>query len=624
MSFQPKSLQQRTFIYSILPTFILLIALSFVGFLFVRNILITQWGETAVSRLERSGDQIETKLAEPKKLLWMLQNGDNSPVNHKLINHILNQIRKLDIVTDVLVDWPDRSAAKSSFDKIGEALPDDNGRRLQLRRFDISSPRYDERVNNRTISLISEFRGINDETVGNVEVVIAFDDLLYHVVNASWWKTNKAYLLDGSYNVLITTGDNSDLEDNYPMRRYGSVNQLEQNTLQAIQNSNSGTVLGTGSPPEEISGYYRLNQVPWTLVVTAPGEQVLAPIITFRRYYMISLAVCIGLILIFIRMSMNRVTAGIKQVSRASNNLASGKFGPPLEIITRDEIGELTENFNKMTSQLMQRLKLKKNIDLARVVQQNLLPQKGLKSERIDICGKTLYCDETGGDYFDILESDREVGKIGVVVGDVVGHGVGAALLMTTVRALVRSSFKQSGTPEEMMDNVNSLLFLDTEASGSFVTLFYLDIDQSLHSLRWVRAGHDPAFFINCQTGEFSELKGKGVALGVVSDWEFTSNELPLDDVPHVILVCSDGIFEATNKSGEVFGKQRVCELFANITDLPSDKIVDLIIDEIKSFVEGAAIDDDMTVAVIRISSVKNQPHFSPSSGNLSHNMTNE
>ena len=602
MRVQPKSLQQRTLLYAILPTFILLITLSLIGFLFVRNVLITQWGETIVSRLERSADLIEAKLIEPKKLLMLLQNGDNSPVNRQMINKVASQIKAFDIVEDVIVDWPERPSSAGSLNNPSEVPPDYRGRRFQLRRFDISSPRYDDRVNNRTLSLISEFKGMNDETVGNIEVIISFDDLLDHVVNASWWTTNKAYLLDGSYNVLITTGDHTDLEDNYPMRRYGTVNELEQITLQAIENEDSGTVLGPGIPPEEISGFYHLNQVPWTLVVTAPGKKVLKPIITFLRFYMISLALCIVLILIFMRMSMNRVTEGIKQVSEASNDLASGNFGPPLEVITHDEVGELTENFNKMSCQLQQRLELKKNIDLAREVQQSLLPKKGLQANGLDISGTTLYCDETGGDYFDILEADEHRGRIGVVVGDVVGHGVGAALLMTTVRALVRSSFQQTSNPEQMMNSVNELLFQDTEASGSFVTLFYLELDQSAKSLRWVRAGHDPAFLINRRTGEFVELKGEGVALGVDPDWNISCNELPLAAEPHMVVICSDGIFEATNEAGEPFGKQRVYELLPGITELESEKAVNRIIGEIQSFVKAATLDDDITVAVLSTS----------------------
>ena len=601
MRVQPKSLQQRTLLYAILPTLILLITLSLVGFLIVRNVLITQWGETIVSRLERSADLIEAKLLEPKKMLMLLQNGVNTSVNRQLIDNITTHIGELDIVEDVIVDWPERYDSKDVSSTTSEVGSGHRGRRFQLHRFDISSPKYDKRVNNRTISLISEFKGMGDETVGNIEVIISFDALLDEVVHASWWMNNKAYLLDGSYDVLITTGGTTELEDNYPMRRYGTVDSLEQATLLALESKNSGTVLGQGIPPEEISAFYRLDQIPWTLVVTAPGNKVLAPIITFLRYSLFSLVLCIGLILVFMRMSMNRVTEGIKQVSRASNDLASGNFGPPLQVITRDEIGELTENFNKMTNQLKQRLELKKNIDLAREVQQSLLPQQGLKFNGIDISGATLYCDETGGDYFDILESGEKKGKIGVVVGDVVGHGVGAALLMATVRALVRSSFQQSATLDGMMDNVNRLLYQDTSASGSFVTLFCLELDQKEKIIRWVRAGHDPAFAINCRTGEFSEIKGEGVALGVDLDWKFSCNELPLSEDPQMILICSDGIFEATNDSGDIFGKQRVYELLPDIIELESEKAVNHVIGEIQSFVKAASLDDDITVAVMRI-----------------------
>jgi sigma-B regulation protein RsbU (phosphoserine phosphatase) len=597
---QPKSLQQRTLLFTILPTFILLISLSLVEFLFVRNVLINQWGETIVSRLARSADQIENKLQEPKKLLSLLQNDENQSPNRQLINKIADQIRKLEIVEDVIIEWPDRSVSTGVSNTPYEVLPDQASRRFRFGQFGISSPRYDERVKYRTISLISEFKGIDDETVGTIEVIVSFDDLLEPVVKATWWKTNKAYMLDGSYNVLITTGDNTDLEDNYPMRGYGTVNEFEKATLEAIESNHSGTVLGPGIPPEEVSGFYRLAQVPWTLVVTAPGSKVLGPIINLLRYYLILLVICIALILVFMRIAMNRVTEGIKQVSRASNDLANGIFGPPLEVATRDEIGELTDNFNKMARQLRQRLELKENMDLAREVQQSLLPQKGVTLNGFDISGATMYCDGTGGDYFDILESDKDKNKIGVVVGDVVGHGVGAALLMTTVRALVRSIFQQPGRLEDRMNDVNRLLFQDTSATSNFVTLFYLELDQEAHSLRWVRAGHDPALVINCRTREITELMGEGVALGADLDWKFSCNELPLSEDPQVILICSDGVFEATDESGESFGKPRVYELLDSISEVESERAVNRIIGEIQSFVRAESLEDDITVVVVK------------------------
>ena len=194
MRFQPTSLQQRTLLYTILPTFVLLIALSLVEFLFVRSVLIDQWGETIVSRLARSADQIENKLKEPKELLSLLQNDENRSPDRQLINKIADQIRRFDIVEDVIIAWPDgdviiewppgygpRGIANTPY----EVLPDHKGRRFQLARFDISSPKYDERVKHRAISLISEFKGMDDETVGTIEVIVSFDNLLDPVVNAS-------------------------------------------------------------------------------------------------------------------------------------------------------------------------------------------------------------------------------------------------------------------------------------------------------------------------------------------------------------------------------------------------------------------------------------------------------
>jgi len=603
-NFHPRSLQGRTFIYTILPTFVLLLTLSFVGFVLVRDILINQWGEAAVSWLERSAQMIDAKLQEPKKLLLMLQNGDDSAVNRRFVVHVIDQIKDLEGVADVIVEWPDQFTGGSLDDTQSDGQLSNRFGRFQLSRFDVSSPKYDDRVHNQTISLVSEFKGVNDDTVGNIEVIISFATLLDHVINTSWWKTNKAYLLDDSNEVLFTSGDLTDLEDNFPMRLYGTMSKLEQDTIQALSKSNSGTVLGPGTPPEEISGFYRLSQAPWTLVVTAPGKKVLEPIIQFRRYYIMSLAACICSILIFIRVSMNKVTESIKQVSRASNDLASGRFGPPLEVTTKDEVGELTANFNKMTSQLKQRLELKKNIDLAREVQQNLLPQKGLTVKGVEISGTTLYCDETGGDYFDILQRDEEDGKVCVVVGDVVGHGVGAALLMTTVRALVRSSFRQSTTPEIMMDNVNRLLYQDTEASGSFVTLFYFEVDQLSRTLHWIRAGHDPALILNCETAAFSELKGEGVALGVDPRLMFTCNETVLEIDPQLILIGSDGVFEATNESGKQFGKNRVQKLLADTRTLNPEKIINRLIDDIQSYTNGAPLADDVTLVVLKIEGV--------------------
>lgn len=601
MRIEPRSLQQRTLVFILLPTFVLLLALSFAGFVFVRDIIISEWGTAAVLRLQRSADLIDARLREPKKLLSLLQEEDGSAIDRSLFDHIVRQIESLDDVVTVQIQWPgEKDFADVQRDQ-GPGKPHKKSRKFFLNKFDIGSPRYDSSANSQTISMVSEFTGIDDIVEGHVEVILSFSTLIEPVINTPWWKGNKAFLLDGSNNVLVSTGIELGLEDSFPMRAFGTMTVLEQDTLRAIEKSASGTVFGPGMPPEEISGFYHLTEAPWTIVVIAPGNKVLQPIIEFRRYYFVSFAVCIVFILIFIRMFMNRVTTGIKQISLAADELAQGIFGKPLPVKTRDEVGELTENFNKMTSQLKHRLELKEAINVAREVQQNLLPQEGFSSDGVEISGISVYCDETGGDYFDILKFFENNGRVSVVVGDVVGHGVGAALLMTTVRALVRAFATQHGSPGTMMNDVNSLLYQDTVKSDGFVTLFYLGIDFQSKVIHWVRAGHDPAMVVNLKTGVFSELKGSGLALGVDPDWNYECNELHLNGEEYIILLSSDGALEAMNQSGEQFGKKRLQDSLINHSSLQPSAIVQSIIDEIKSFSGNVSQADDITLAVIKI-----------------------
>ena len=157
-------------------------------------------------------------------------------------------------------------------------------------------------------------------------------------------------------------------------------------------------------------------------------------------------------------------------------------------------------------------------LNLAQEVQQNLLPQRSPRLESIDVIGRSLYCDETGGDYFDFLELSEN--RLGVVVGDVTGHGVAAALLMASVRGFLRARATLSQSPAEIITGVNRLTSVDTAETGQFMTLFYLVLDHQTNRITWVRAGHDPGLLYCPATDRFEELSGTGLALGVDEDWE--------------------------------------------------------------------------------------------------------
>jgi sigma-B regulation protein RsbU (phosphoserine phosphatase) len=596
MIFQPRSLQQRTLLFILVPTFLLLLTLSFGGFILVRELLLKQWGETAIVKLQRTAHLIDMELRRPKELLLLLQSTNTTDFNRQIFTHIIRQLEWLDGVVGVNVDWPEKESGRAT--KSGPAMM----HHYRLERLQVGSPKFDSRLNNRTVSLVSELKNSGDKSVGRVEVIISFDTLIDQIINASWWKSNKAYLLDSAGNVLVSTGQEMGLEDYFPMRAFGTVSALEQETLEAVKRNISGTVFGPGFPPAEISGFYHLHEAPWTMVIMAPGEEVLEPIIRFKFFYFSTFTVCILLILVFIRLATGRVTSRIKEISAAADDLAKGKFGPPLAISTRDEVGELTRSFNKMTWQLQHRLAMKEEIDIAREVQQNLLPHNSFSAEGIMASGMSRYCDETGGDYFDILTFPDNSQRVSVVVGDVVGHGIGAALLMTTVRALLRCRVSLPGRLDTAINDVNRLLCRDTRISGNFVTLFYLEVDRRQNSLRWVRGGHDPAIVYTPSRQEFSEFMGAGLALGVDAKWNYEYNELSVPDEEQLILIGSDGLWETGNAAGEQFGKERIRKILAAKSNLPPDAILQAIIDKIDAFRGETPQNDDITVVIVKTS----------------------
>jgi sigma-B regulation protein RsbU (phosphoserine phosphatase) len=363
-----------------------------------------------------------------------------------------------------------------------------------------------------------------------------------------------------------------------------------------------GTILGPGNPPSKVSGFYQLEEAPWTLVLIAPGKEILSPILRFRLFYLITGSIFIVFIILLIRWITGHTVSSIKNISMAAGKVARGDQGNLLPVKTEDEVGELTRSFNTMVLQLEERIRLKESLDLAREVQQNLLPGKSLKIEGLDIAGKSIYCDETGGDYYDFLQfAEMGQSKVGIAVGDVVGHGIAAALLMTTVRALLRSRVTQPGNLAQIITHVNYHLCFDTSETGNFMTLFFMLIDSSQGRIHWVRAGHDPAIVYNPATDTFSELNGDGTALGIdktLSYQEYEHSEL---SAGQIILIGTDGIWEAENPKGERLGKDRVKQILRQHSESSSQEIVQAINDAVNEFRQSAKQNDDITLVVTKL-----------------------
>lgn len=298
------------------------------------------------------------------------------------------------------------------------------------------------------------------------------------------------------------------------------------------------------------------------------------------------------------------ITGNIDKLVDASRRIAQGDFDTRAAIQSNDEMGELGQTFNQMVPALEENLKIKQSLDLAMEVQQSLLPSSTPDFDGLDIAATSIYCDETGGDFYDFLGNCCEDGqKFGVAVGDVVGHGVSAALLMATARAFLKCRITQPGKKLDIINDVNALLTTDTDDTGQFVTLFYAEIDVNRRQIQWIRAGHDPALLYDPHEDRFEELTGMGAALGIDSNINFSINSK--DDLApeQVLCIGTDGIWEARNPQGEMFGRQRLKEIIRRRSHLGAEQILTAVIESVKEFHAESRQEDDITLVIVKLTS---------------------
>jgi len=298
------------------------------------------------------------------------------------------------------------------------------------------------------------------------------------------------------------------------------------------------------------------------------------------------------------------ITGNISKLVDASRRIAEGDFSTRADIQSNDEMGELGRTFDSMVPALEENLKIKQSLDLAMEVQQSLLPARTPDIDGLDIAATSIYCDETGGDFYDFPTVDRnDHHRLGIAVGDVAGHGVSAALLMATARAFLRCRISQPGKKSEIISDVNALLASDTDGTGQFMTLFYADIDVSRRKIEWIRAGHDPALLYNPVGDKFEELAGRGAALGIGNQTDFSVNSLDDLSPGQILCIGTDGIWETYNTQGEMFGRQRMREIIRQNSHLPAETIVTEVIDCVREFRSGSRQEDDITLVIVKLTS---------------------
>ena len=314
------------------------------------------------------------------------------------------------------------------------------------------------------------------------------------------------------------------------------------------------------------------------------------------------LAVTLAVALILSRLFSTGIIEPIRRMEAAMTRVERGDLSATVRVSSNDELGALAENFNQMTDGLRDRYRLRQSLDLAKEVQQSLLPRGNPQFTGLDIAGTSIYCDETGGDYFDFFESaGSDAEKYSAVIGDVSEHGISSALLMASARAYLRQRSALSGSIARVVTDVNRQLTRDVEDSGRFITLFYLQIDLNRRTLRWVRAGHDPAVLYDPLNDRFEELSGKGIALGIDNSWQYEEEKHADLAAGQIIVLSTDGIWESRNPQDEMFGKHALHKIIRRNSHAGAAEIQDAILAELRQFQQGGAPTDDITLVIVKI-----------------------
>ena len=247
----------------------------------------------------------------------------------------------------------------------------------------------------------------------------------------------------------------------------------------------------------------------------------------------------------------------------------------------------------KMAERMEADHRVARDMEIAREVQSRLFPQVMPPVETLDYAGTCIQARVVGGDYYDFL--DLGPGRLGIVIADVSGKGIAAALLMGNLQAILRSQYAVAlEDPHRLLQSVNRLFYENTQ-EDRYATLFFGDYDDASRYLRYANCGHNPPLLLRAN-GELQRLGATATVLGLFKDWKCAVEEVSLRP-GDVVLIYTDGITETLNPAEEEFGESRLLEILRSHPQLPVEALLSLILAAVQEF-SGANQADDLTLVI--------------------------
>ncbi len=270
--------------------------------------------------------------------------------------------------------------------------------------------------------------------------------------------------------------------------------------------------------------------------------------------------------------------------------------GNSFALVAFDEVNrEIEAQRQRIAEKLDSERRAAQELEIAKQVQARLFPQRLPPIETLEYAGACIQARQVGGDYHDFLDLGR--GRFGLVIADISGKGIAAALLMANLQANLRSqSAIALEEPERFLRSVNQLFYENTDES-SYATLFFAEYDDNTRRLRYVNCGHLAALLLRCDS-TIERLSSTSTVLGIFKEWDCSITECRLHAGDTLVLY-TDGITESFNDAEEEFGEQRLIEALQRHRDLPPQAVIASIVDEIQRFSPHEQ-HDDITLIVAK------------------------
>jgi serine phosphatase RsbU (regulator of sigma subunit) len=298
----------------------------------------------------------------------------------------------------------------------------------------------------------------------------------------------------------------------------------------------------------------------------------------------------------------------IKALARGVDIIGSGNLEHKIQVGTRDEIGMLAVEFNRMTGRLLQyqqqmenQVKLEEQLEIARRIQQDLIPAVGIDTDRISIDGFYKAASGVGGDYYDFIEIDG--GRYGLIMSDVAGKGVPASLMMIMIRSIFKSLIGSGvSDPGRVATLMNKTLAADI-SSDRFATLLFCQFDIKKRTLRYTNAGYGPLMVYKKKKKKCSLIQAPegSFPIGVLPEVEYEEEKPVRLLAGDSVILCTDGIHEARNSEDSEYGIERLMEIVPTVADKDAKEMAGLIVDDVLRFTGDAQQYDDMTLMIMKV-----------------------